>query len=291
MKNADMFVWLIGAGGMLGQEVKEIMQIQNIPFVYTDLDCDITSYTSLENFARGKSITHIINCAAYTAVDRAEDEPEKAYALNALGPKNIAVLSAEINAVLVHISTDYVFDGSKKEGYNENEEPHPLSVYGKTKALGEKVIIEELTASFIVRTAWLYGKYGKNFVETMLKLMNERDEISVVNDQHGSPTYAVDLAKFIVWLIINKEPYGVYHFTNKGELTWYEFAEHIYRLGREMEIITSDCKIHAIASAEYPTKAIRPTWSKLLQTKQNYENNHYLTALQQYLEARKWHRK
>jgi len=285
-----IFVWLIGSQGMLGQEVREQLREAGISYEATDVECDITSLAALRSFAEGKHFTHIINCAAYTAVDQAEDEPDKAYALNAIGPKNIAAAAAELDAVMIHVSTDYVFDGNKANGYREDDPVNPISVYGKTKAAGEQFIQEVFSRNsssaeagengsfssqkaggpsgyYIVRTAWLYGKYGKNFVSTMLRLMNERDEISVVNDQHGSPTSAADLAAFLIYLVKHEEPWGIYHYTNDGQTTWYGFAQEIYRLGRNYGLVSSECSIHPVTSEQFPTKAVRPKWSSLINTR------------------------
>ncbi len=271
MKNDKTFVWVIGANGMLGHEVVDILKVHEIPCYATDIECDITSIEVIRNYVEDKPITHIVNCAAYTAVDKAEDEPEKAYALNALGPKNISIIAAEIGAILIHISTDYVFDGQSEKVYKENDPVHPLSVYGKTKAEGEAFVQQNIKEYYIVRTAWLYGKYGKNFVYTMLKLMNDRDEISVVSDQHGSPTYAPDLAEFILVLIGEKSQFGIYHYTNDGQTTWFDFAEEIYKLGSKYGLISSDCKVSPVTSDKYPTKAQRPKWSKLNNIRNSYE--------------------
>lgn len=276
-------VWVIGSKGMLGREMVEILEDKKTCYYATDKDCDITDVEALKSFIRGKNISHIINCAGYTQVDKAEDEPDRAYKLNASGPENIALAAKEGSAAIVHISTDYVFDGRNKGGYTENAEVNPLSVYGKTKAEGEFLVQNCIKEHYIIRTAWLYGKYGNNFVYTMLKLMNEKDSISVIDDQHGSPTYAPDLAGFILFLLETKKPFGIYHFTNMGETTWYSFACEIYKSGREKGLIDSECEIKPISSAEYPSKAERPKYSKLLQA--NFCNHPYKNSWQKSLHS------
>lgn len=271
----DLNIWLVGANGMLGHEVHEVLEEESIAFIATDLECDITDEDAVGRFTEGKGFTHIINCAAYTAVDRAEDEEERAYQLNASGPKILAEAAREIGAVLIHISTDYVFDGKKESGYLESDPANPISAYGRTKAAGEQFIRETLEEHYIIRTAWLYGRYGRNFVSTMLRLMNEKDEISVVNDQHGSPTYAPDLARFIAHTVKDQPGFGVYHYTNTGTITWYDFARKIYEIGREKELIGTDCLIRPVCSEAYPVKAVRPEYSILLHTKTSNSERFY----------------
>lgn len=279
----DMNVWVIGANGMLGHDVIDLLKNENISYIASDVECDITKKEIIENYVENKHITHMINCAAYTAVDKAEDEPDKAYFLNAIGPKNLAEVANVIGAELVQISTDYVFDGFKQEGYLPDDPINPISVYGKTKAAGEEFVREALNEHYIVRTAWLYGKHGNNFVYTMLRLMNERDEISVVNDQHGSPTHAKDLALFIFTLITKEEPYGTYHYSCEGQTTWFEFAQEIYRLGTEHGLVHSKCTINPVPSSEYPTKADRPEWSVLIKNQYNFQYPRWNESLKEYL--------
>ena len=242
-----------------------------MPFYATDIDCDITNYDTVISYLQDKAITHIINCAAYTAVDKAEDEEERAYTLNAIGPKQLALAASAIDATLIHISTDYVFDGKKENGYLESDPVNPISSYGRTKAAGEQYIQELTNKYYIIRTAWLYGLHGNNFVYTMLKLMNDRETLTIVHDQHGSPTHAKNLASFIVSLVTqnNTNEYGIYHYTNTGHTTWYEFACEIYKLGTAKGLITSPCAITPVDSSQYPTKAKRPNYSYLINTKGN----------------------
>jgi dTDP-4-dehydrorhamnose reductase len=260
-------IWLVGNAGMLGQEVERVLREGGRAFVASDREIDITSASAVEEFFASNEPGRVVNCAAYTAVDRAEDEPEAAERLNALGPENLARACAARGAALVHVSTDYVFDGERTGAYPEDAEPHPIGVYGKTKAAGERRIAAALARHIICRTAWLFGPGGGNFVSTMLRLFSERDELTVVSDQHGRPTYAPDLARVLVALLDNAEvaasPWGAYHFSNSGETTWYEFATEIYRQATLRGLISSTCSIRPVTSAEYPTKAHRPANSVL----------------------------
>ncbi len=269
MRTDNPNIWVVGAKGMLGHEVTDILDEKRIQYLATDIDCDITDLSVLESYISGKEFTHIINCAAYTAVDQAEDDEDQAFLLNAVGPKNLALAAKKNNIILIHVSTDYVFDGKNPKGYNPNDPVNPISAYGRTKASGEKFIQEILDKFYIVRTSWLYGKYGKNFVVTMLNLMNERDTISVVNDQHGAPTYAVDLAKYLISLVFLDINFGIYHFTNIGEITWYDFACSIYDLGEAIGLIHNKCSIIPISSSDFNSKASRPIYSYLLNEKNN----------------------
>lgn len=270
-------IWLIGCKGMLGTEVSNQLDKNNFSWIGTDREVDITNYESLEDFANKNSssdnkIDWIINCAAYTAVDKAEEDVEMAQKLNALGPKNIATLCKNIGAKMIHISTDYVFDGTVSEPYTEEIPYKPLGVYGVTKADGEKEVLSILSKdSYILRTAWLYGYYGKNFVFTMINLMNTKDKISVVNDQFGTPTNAQNLAN-VICTFINKSsseniPSGVYHCTDLGQTNWYEFAKEIHHFGIKYGKITGNCVVNPCTTEEYPVKAKRPAYSVLSKDK------------------------
>jgi len=261
-------IWLIGNKGMLGTELSIMLKKNGINFIGTDREVDITNISVLNNFIKNKSIKWIINCAAYTAVDKAEDDFETCYNINTLGAANIAVCSNNLNANMIHISTDYVFNGKGDTPYKEDDPTDPIGNYGLTKKDGELLVLKNNSKSYIVRTAWLYGMNGKNFVHTMLSLMNERDKIKVVNDQKGSPTWAKDLAGIIINFINqtndgNQIPYGIYHYTNNGEITWYEFAKEIYKLGIQFGIIKNKCSITSCSSNEYPSKVKRPMYSVL----------------------------
>jgi len=282
MKNSDGLIWLIGSKGMLGTELSLLLEKSGLSFVGTDREVDITDMAEL-NAARVKlsenlPVKWIINCAAYTAVDKAEDDVETCRSLNKQGAANIAAI-ANNNAIpdsngarLIHLSTDYVFDGKGNRPYREDDATAPTGVYGLTKRDGEIAVLENNPRSYIIRTAWLYGRHGNNFVHTMLRLMNERDEIKVVNDQRGSPTWAFDLAFVILTLIKTVDsgkdiPFGIYHFTNEGNITWFDFAKEIFRQGKEQGRLTKNCAINPCTSAEYPAKVKRPAYSVLDKSK------------------------
>jgi dTDP-4-dehydrorhamnose reductase len=206
-----------------------------------------------------------INCAAYTAVDRAEQEKDRAFHINAEAAGVLAAVCKEHDCKFIHISTDYVFDGTATAPYKEDSPTNPQCVYGASKLEGEKQALQFNPDSIIIRTSWLYSEYGKNFVKTMLKLMKEKDEINVVNDQFGSPTYAADLAEAIMVIINNQQSiiktHGIYHFSNDGIISWYEFAVAIKKISG------SKCKINPIPTSQYPTPAKRPAFSSLDSTK------------------------
>lgn len=257
---------------MLGSEVEKALRVRNLKFTATDKDVDICDVHRLFDFAKNNRPEWIVNCSAYTQVDRAEDESAIAYKINADGVKNIAQVTRELGAKLIHISTDYVFDGAKTSEYFETDNACPIGVYGQSKLSGENNITETISRYFIIRTAWLYGISGSNFVKTMLKLFKERDEVKVVNDQYGSPTYAYDLADFICTILSNDEncldnKYGVYNFTNEGCTNWYEFACKIYELARAKGILEKEVMLIPISTADYPTKAKRPLNSYLSKEK------------------------
>ncbi len=263
-------VWLIGNKGMLGTDVEEELNRSGIDFIGTDKEIDITNLNELLAFANGKDINWIINCSAYTAVDMAEDELEKAFLVNDTGVGNISTVAKDIGAKLIHISTDYVFDGEKKDYYTEEDETNPIGIYGKSKLAGEMRIKEIFDRFFIIRIAWLYGKHGKNFPYTMLRLFRERDELNIVSDQKGTPTYTKSVAEAIIRIIQNEsEVFGIYHFTNEGETNWYEFARTILEMGKEQGLIDKDknVNINPISTEEYPTKAKRPKNSRLSKEK------------------------
>jgi dTDP-4-dehydrorhamnose reductase len=252
-------IWLIGNQGMLGTEVERLLKKQQMDYVATDREVDITDIRQLQDFVTGKLIDWIINCAAYTAVDKAEDEQELAFKINADGPLNIAEIARAKGAKLIHISTDYVFDGTKEGAYVETDIPNPLGVYGKSKYQGELNIQKTLKEYFILRTAWLYGQNGDNFVYTMLRMFKEHDEVRVVGDQWGSPTYAPDLAAAILKILyLESRAYGIYHFTNECKTSWYDFACEIYSVAQEKKRLTKEVFIQKIATEDYPTKAQRP---------------------------------
>ena len=257
-----MKILITGANGMLAKAVKE--RFNEAELICTDVEeLDITNLQAVEELVSNSSPNVIINCAAYTAVDKAEEDVELARKINADGPKNLALAANKNNCILVHISTDYVFGGNlpiERGIYFEDDEKNPQTVYGKTKLEGEEAIKTNAEDYYIFRTAWLYGD-GKNFVRTMLKLGKERNELNVVADQHGSPTYTVDLADIIYQALDKKIPYGVYHTTNLGHTTWYEFTKEI------LNIANISCKVNSVTSEEYKTPAKRPKNSILSKSK------------------------
>lgn len=262
-------LWLVGNKGMLGTEVATLLDRAGIAYTGTDLEVDITSSAAVDRFVREHEPDWIVNCAAYTAVDRAEDEEERAHAINAVGPENLgraatAAAKATSSVRVIHVSTDYVFSGDATEPIPENTPPAPVGAYGRTKAAGERMLAAACAEHVIVRTAWLYGPAGKNFVCTMLRLMRERDELSVVADQRGTPTYTVDLAGALVELVKqDARSYGAYHYTNAGETTWHRFALAIRDEALERGMLDASIPVRPTTSAEYPTRAARPAYSVL----------------------------
>ncbi len=256
-----MKVLVTGANGQLGYDVVKELQKQNIEcYGASRQDFDIVDFEATENFIKNYMPDAVIHCAAYTAVDKAEDEQGLCYLVNASATENIAEICRKINAKMLYISTDYVFDGIKDGFYEVDDKPNPINVYGKTKLLGEQAVQRILNKYFIVRISWVFGEHGNNFVKTMLRLGKERKEINVVADQYGSPTYTADLAPLLVEMI-QTEKYGVYHATNEGVCTWAEFAEEIFK------IAGMDVKVNHITTAEYPTRAKRPINSRLSKKK------------------------
>ena len=254
-----MNVLVTGSNGQLASCIKDLAkQYDGLNFIYTDykeLDiCDLSQVNTF--FESNKKIDYCINCAAYTAVDKAESDVEKAFEINANGAKNLAIACREFDAILIQISTDFVFDGEKKEPYTETDVAKPISVYGASKLQGEIEIKQTLETYFILRTSWLYSEHGTNFMKTMLRLAETRDEISVVSDQIGTPTYAGDLADVILKIISSKNTnFGLYHYSNEGVASWYGFAKAIF------EASNLKIKLNAIKTEAYPTPAKRPFFS------------------------------
>jgi dTDP-4-dehydrorhamnose reductase len=257
-----------GGNGQLAQSLKDVVNHQDeLDVDFQDLpDLDITNKQQLESYFSNNELDYCINCAAYTAVDLAEEQSDLAYAVNAEGPKYLAEVCQKHQVTLIHISTDFVFDGQKRIPYLETDAPNPLSVYGASKLQGERSIQETTEAYFIVRTSWLYSEYGKNFIKTMLSLSETLNEISVVSDQFGSPTYAGDLAEVLIKIILSSSTnYGVYHYSNSGAISWFDFASEIFKqFGKKIEV-------KPIKTKDYPTAAKRPKYSVLDTTK--IENN------------------
>jgi dTDP-4-dehydrorhamnose reductase len=262
-------IWLVGNRGMLGAEVETLLKAEGLPYAATDLDVDITRLKDPMNYIAGcGKLDWIINCSAYTAVDAAEDEPERAFAVNSTGVRNLALAAKKAGAAFLHVSTDYVFDGSKEGAYLEEDAPNPLGIYGKSKLEGERELAAVLDRHVILRTAWLYAGRGKNFVSTMLALFRSRTTVSVVSDQWGSPTYARDLAGAI--LHIARKGFtqgGIYNYTNEGRTNWYEFAGEVYTLAAARGLVPQGVRIKPITSEQYPTRARRPRNSYLSKEK------------------------
>lgn len=257
-----MKILVLGAYGQLGRSLKDIAgNYSQYNFIFTDVDSlDITDFDWVADFISEQKPNVIINCAAYTAVDKAESEQEQALMLNATVVENLAQIAQKNKIFLVHVSTDYVFDGKGFRPYNEDNFTAPVSVYGKTKWLGEQAIMNNSCHCAIVRTSWLYSQYGGNFVKTMLRLGKERQELTVVNDQIGSPTYAPDLAEAIMQIVLQKElvqQTQIYHYSNEGVTSWYDFAKEIMEMGN------CPCEVLPIPTEQYPTPAQRPFYSVL----------------------------
>jgi dTDP-4-dehydrorhamnose reductase len=257
-------IWLLGDRGMLGRQMAVELQKQEFVFFASDREVDISDFQSLKAFAQGKKISWMINCAAYTEVDQAEIESAAAFRSNAVGVENLARLAAGMGARLVHFSTDYVFDGQKRQPYGENDQPRPVSQYGWSKWQGEKLLTAVWQSIFIFRISWLYGVFGNNFVNTMLKFFREKDEVRVVNDQFGSPTYAAALARNVVRLIGSAgERYGLYHYCDSGVISWYDFAARIMARALEYNLLEKKIPLRAISTADFPTRAVRPAYAVL----------------------------
>lgn len=258
-------ILVTGANGQLGSELRKIGFTALDDVFYTDVaELDITSYEAVAKFVEVHEIDTIVNCAAYTAVDKAEDEPELAAKINTEAVANLSKVANKQDCLLIHVSTDYVFDGTGEKPYTEKDITCPVSVYGKTKLAGEEAIKKSGCLHIIIRTAWLYSTFGNNFVKTILRLAGERSELNVVSDQVGSPTYAEDLARAIVTIMENDDRgmlEGVYHFSDDGICSWYDFASEIVRISG------LPCQVKPVTTDEYPTKTKRPAYSVLDKTK------------------------
>ena len=253
-------VLVTGGKGQLGQSLQSISNdFKTLDFVFLgSSDLDISNKKEVEDYFSKNNFDYCINCAAYTAVDKAEEEPEKAKQINEIGAKNLAHACFKNSVTLIHISTDFVFDGTAKLPYTEEDTTNPISVYGKTKRDGELAIISNLPQHFIIRTSWLYSEFGNNFVKTMLRLSKEREELSVVDDQMGSPTYAKDLAEVILKIIDSQsKKFGIYHYSNQGEITWYDFTKEIFKQSK------ANINLYKTNSKTFKTLATRPKYSVL----------------------------
>lgn len=256
-----MKILITGANGQLGHEMRNVLEAEMPDHtLYTDIgDLDLTNAKTVTAYVAKNEITHIVNCAAYTAVDKAEEDKALCAAVNVDAVKNIANAADAVGAKVIHISTDYVFDGTAHRPYKESDKVNPISQYGTTKRTGETALIALVPDSIIIRTAWLYSPYGNNFVKTMMRLGNERPMLKVVSDQVGTPTYALDLAKAIYKILISHQwVEGIFHFSNEGACSWYDFTKSIHRIAE-----INDCEVVPIPTEDYPTAAARPAYSIL----------------------------
>lgn len=262
MINQNLKILVTGAGGQLGQELKSLSKIYSNPnWSFVDSKTlNITNEQQVKDILGAYTPDVIINCAAYTAVDKAESDQNGAFAVNVSGIQNLTAYAGM--ALIIHVSTDFVFDGTHFKAYQETNETNPIGIYGKTKLKGEKLLQRVYENHIIIRTSWLYGSYGNNFMKTMLKLADSRSELSVVSDQIGTPTYTGDLAIAIIKIIEHESVHrGIYHFSNEGVASWYDFAHAIF------QIVGKEIKLTPIKSESYPTPAKRPHFSVLDKTK------------------------
>ncbi len=257
-------ILVFGASGQLGTCLKTVAERQGINDITFPVEgsANILDKEGLKSLFKAEKPQFVINCAAYTAVDKAEDELQLATDINCTGAENLAVLCKDHDATLIHISTDFVFEGNLPKLLQEDDHAAPISVYGLTKLQGEQAIASVLKQHFILRTSWLYSEFANNFVKTMLKLGADRDELKVIADQIGTPTYAIDLAELIFQVIgSGSDEYGIYHFSNEGVTSWYDFAKAIFDLSN------TAVKLYPIPTTEYPTKAQRPAFSVMDKSK------------------------
>ena len=264
-----MRVLITGSNGQLGSEIKELaFEYENLECIFKDLpELDICDTDALNTFIIDQHINAVINCAGYTAVDKAEENPEIAEQVNAKGVLNLVNALEKVDGKLIHISTDYVFDGNHSQPYNESDSVSPIGVYGETKRAGELAVLNSSIDALVIRTSWLYSAYGNNFVKTMLRIGNKKKSIQVVSDQKGTPTYAKDLAKTCLDILSDasstnlSKKGSLYHYSNEGVTSWYDFATAI------MEISNIDCQLISIETKDYPTQARRPMYSVLDKSK------------------------
>lgn len=259
-----MKILVLGGLGQLGQCISKVAIARGITYIsfVDEFVGNILDMKVLEELFIQEKPAYVINCAAYTAVDKAEDEIELSRKINRDGAGNIAKLCAKFGATMLQVSTDFVFEGNIPTLLNENHPTEPISVYGLTKLEGEKTVSDSLTEHYIIRTAWLYSEFANNFMKTMITLGTDRDSLGIIADQIGSPTYGVDLAGALLDIIASdKKAYGIYHYSNEGAISWYDFAQAIFELGN------IDVKVKPLKTSEYPTKAARPAFSAMDKTK------------------------
>lgn len=268
---ADRITVLVtGCNGQLGNELKRLAKDSRFSFcrfLFVDIAIlDICNEAEVQNYMKQNKVDLVVNCAAYTAVDKAEEDRNSAFAVNRDGVRVLAESCVDCDAYMIHVSTDYVFDGTAHEPYKETDAVNPIGVYGLSKRAGEEAMAAKGVRGMIIRTAWLYSAFGNNFVKTMLRLGEERKEVMVVADQYGTPTWAADLAEAIMTILLQtdfttKQGLEIYHYTNEGACTWYEFASAI------MHLAGRNCKVQPISTTEYPTSCRRPAYSVLDKTK------------------------
>lgn len=276
-----MKILITGSSGQLGSDLVRVLSDTNEVLAFSHPDLDVTDFDKTKDTIVRLSPDILIHTAAYTDVDGCELDPNRAYKVNALGTQNVALGCQKVGAQMVYISTDYVFDGKRRESYTEFDEPNPLSVYGLSKLAGERYVMMLLNGFFIIRTSWLYGKQGKNFVKTILGFAEERDELKIVDDQVGSPTYTYDLAQKI-GEVIKTGAFGLYHITNSESCSWYQFARDILQYAGKKNV-----EVRPITSEELKRPAPRPAFSVLrnycLELRNFSPMRHYKEALREYL--------
>ena len=259
-----MKLWIIGSKGFLGSALSKLCVKKNIEFVGTGKEeADITHLDHLKKFSHTapcEDVTHIVNCAAFTDLDLAEKNEEQAFLVNATGPENVGSVAQEMHAQMIHISTDYVFDGRLKRPYLESDECHPINIYGKSKLEGEKNLLDICPSACIIRSSWLFGKGGKNFISSVFQKMQKETVLKVVSDQRGRPTFVEDLASVILELLCHS---GIYHFANQGEVSRFEIAQEIRKRALALKIPLVCQEIVPITSEAFPTPAKRPSYSVL----------------------------
>lgn len=263
---SNLKILITGANGQLGNEFRTLAtRHPEHSFIFLSRqELSISDADSVREVLKSHHPHWVVNCAAYTAVDKAETEKELAMAINAEAAGVLAAVCAELNAKFIHISTDYVFDGSSAQPYREDAATGPINTYGQSKLIGEQLVLQKNPNAIIIRTSWVYSFFGNNFVKTMMRLMKERESINVVSDQVGSPTYAADLANAIMHIINNNNASGakgIFHYSNEGQISWYEFAQAI------KELTGSSCAVNPIPSSQFPTPAKRPQYSLLDKTR------------------------
>ena len=263
-------ILVTGSNGQLGSEFRKLSENSDHEFIFTDInELDLTDNQEIERFFRNNDISYCINCAAYTAVDKAESEIENAIAINVTAVRNLAEVCANNNTVFIHISTDFVFDGRNCQPYIESDKAKPINVYGQSKYEGENQALKENPRTIIIRTSWLYSSFGNNFVKSMMKAAKKNDRLNVIFDQAGTPTYALDLAdavlimldKIQTWEKEKPEYFGIFHYSNEGIASWYDFAIEIFRISG------INCTVKPILTRDYPTPSKRPHFSVLDKTK------------------------